>query len=71
MKTIEPCVVVIFGASGNLARRKLIPALFRLEVAGRLPEKMAILGCGLEPWNDERWIDEVTGMLEVQVSGGH
>ena len=33
MKTIEPCVLVIFGASGNLSRRKLIPALFRLEVA--------------------------------------
>ena len=38
MKAIEPCTLVIFGAGGNLSRRKLIPALFRLEMAGRLPE---------------------------------
>ena len=71
MKTIEPCVLVIFGASGNLSRRKLIPALFRLEVAGRLPEKMAILGCSLELWSKDRWIEEVSSMLQVQISGRH
>ena len=64
MKSIDPCVLVIFGANGNLARKKLIPALFRLEVAGRLPEKMAILGCSLESWNDDRWIAEVIDMLK-------
>ena len=37
MKSIDPCVLIIFGANGNLARKKLIPSLFRLEVAGRLP----------------------------------
>ena len=36
MKSIDPCVLVIFGANGNLARRKLIPALFRLEARGLL-----------------------------------
>lgn len=70
METIEPCVVVIFGASGDLARRKLIPALFRLETAGRLPEKMAILGCSLEPWSSEQWISEVASMLRSKFSAG-
>src|SRR4051812_38084967 len=70
MKTIEPCVVVIFGASGNLSRLKLIPALFRLEVAKRLPEKMAILGCSLEPWDNSQWIEEVFGMLKSKFPGG-
>lgn len=70
MKTIEPCVLVIFGASGNLSRRKLIPALFRLEIARRLPDKMAILGCGLGLWNNDRWIEEVTGMLKSQFPEG-
>jgi len=70
MKTIEPCVLVIFGASGNLSRRKLIPALFRLEVARRLPDKMVILGCGLELWSNGRWIEEVTGMLKSQFPEG-
>jgi len=70
MKTIEPCVVVIFGASGNLSRLKLIPALFRLELAGRLPEKTAILGCSLEPWDDRQWIEEVSGMLQSKFPEG-
>ena len=47
MKILEPCTLVIFGAAGNLSRRKLIPSLFRLEMAGRLPERMAIVGCGI------------------------
>ncbi len=70
MKTIEPCVLVIFGASGNLSRRKLIPALFRLEVARRLPDKMVILGCSLELWSKDRWIEEVSGMLKSQFPEG-
>ena len=70
MKTIEPCVLVIFGASGNLSRLKLIPALFRLDVAGRLPEKMAILGCSLEPWSNGQWIAEVSKMLQSKFADG-
>ena len=70
MKTIDPCVLVIFGAGGNLSRRKLIPALFRLEVARRLPDKMVILGCSLELWSKDRWIEEVSGMLKSQFPEG-
>ena len=40
----EPCVVVIFGASGDLTKRKLLPALFHLEQAGLLPEQFGIVG---------------------------
>ena len=64
MKTLEPCTLVIFGTAGNLSRRKLIPALFRLEMAKRLPEHMVILGCGIEPREREAWIDEVNRMLQ-------
>ncbi|HWR76332.1 MAG TPA: glucose-6-phosphate dehydrogenase [Thiobacillus sp.] len=64
MKTLEPCTLVIFGTAGNLSRRKLIPALFRLEMAKRLPEHMAILGCSIEQREREAWIDEVTRMLQ-------
>jgi glucose-6-phosphate 1-dehydrogenase len=63
MKILEPCTVVIFGAAGNLSRRKLIPSLFRLEMAGRLPEGMAILGCGIEQRQHEEWLDQVAAML--------
>ncbi len=40
----DPCVVVIFGASGDLTKRKLLPALFHLEQSGLLPEKFAVVG---------------------------
>jgi glucose-6-phosphate 1-dehydrogenase len=64
MKTLEPCTVVIFGAAGNLSRRKLVPALFRLEMVKRLPEHMVILGCGIEQRDRDAWIDEVAKMLQ-------
>jgi glucose-6-phosphate 1-dehydrogenase len=64
MKILEPCTLVIFGAAGNLSRRKLIPALFRLEMANRLPEHMVILGCSIEQRQREAWIEEVAKMLQ-------
>ncbi len=39
-----PCVVVIFGASGDLTKRKLVPAIFTLFDEGSLPEAFAVLG---------------------------
>ena len=43
---VPPCTVVIFGASGDLAARKLLPALYNLEHCGKeaIPPKSAILG---------------------------
>jgi glucose-6-phosphate 1-dehydrogenase len=64
MKVLEPCTLVIFGAAGNLSRRKLIPSLFRLEIAKRLPETLAILGCGIEIVEREAWIRTVSNMLD-------
>src|SRR5215471_6105653 len=43
-KTAEPCVVVIFGASGDLTKRKLIPALYRLSQERLVPAEFAIIG---------------------------
>lgn len=64
MKTLEPCTLVIFGAAGNLSRLKLIPSLFRLELAKRLSEHIVILGCSIEIRQREEWIDEVVKMLQ-------
>ena len=44
MDKVPPCVMIIFGASGDLARRKLIPALYNLECDGLLPEDFSIVG---------------------------
>jgi len=43
-RTPEPCALVIFGASGDLTRRKLIPAVYSLAVRDLLPERFAIVG---------------------------
>src|SRR5688500_17738157 len=40
----DGCVLVIFGASGDLTRRKLLPAVYNLIESGHLPDRFAILG---------------------------
>lgn len=45
-RVVEPCVLVIFGASGDLTRRKLIPALYTLDQEKRLPAALRIVGVG-------------------------
>ncbi len=45
-KTVEPCVMVIFGATGDLTKRKLFPALYNLAKDNFLPESFAIVGVG-------------------------
>ncbi|HEX6184148.1 MAG TPA: glucose-6-phosphate dehydrogenase [Pyrinomonadaceae bacterium] len=54
-RAAEPCAVVIFGASGDLAKRKLIPALYRLVQERLLPAEFAIIGLGRTPMTDEEF----------------
>lgn len=49
----EPCVIVIFGATGHLARSELIPALYELRCRGLLPEPSVILGFARKDWGDK------------------
>ena len=60
----EPCSLVIFGATGNLAQLKLIPALFQLEMADRLHEQMKILAFARRDMNDEGWCGYVADVLK-------
>ncbi|MGH9941777.1 MAG: glucose-6-phosphate dehydrogenase [Pyrinomonadaceae bacterium] len=53
MPLAEPCVVVIFGASGDLSKRKLVPALYDLYRAGSLDGGFAVLGVGQPAMSDE------------------
>ena len=54
-----PATIVIFGASGDLAQRKLIPALYQLHRKGRLPPRMQIVGCARRPYNHETFRAEM------------
>src|ERR1039458_6494237 len=52
-RTADPCVMVIFGYSGDLTRRKLIPALYNLASQQLLSREFAVIGVGLSPMSDE------------------
>ena len=51
----EPVTVVIFGGSGDLAHRKLLPALYNLHVDGFLPPRIVVVGAGRMPTTDEEY----------------
>jgi len=51
-RATEPCVAVIFGASGDLTWRKLVPALHRLAEEGLVPGEFALLGVSRRPMSD-------------------
>jgi glucose-6-phosphate 1-dehydrogenase len=48
----DPCTIVLFGATGDLAHRKLVPALFELARGGNLPSECAIIGFARRDWSD-------------------
>ncbi|MBP7148637.1 MAG: glucose-6-phosphate dehydrogenase [Acidobacteria bacterium] len=54
-----PCTAVIFGVQGDLAHRKLLPALYRLHVLGLLPHACPIVGLARAPISDERFRNDV------------
>jgi glucose-6-phosphate 1-dehydrogenase len=50
-----PCAIVIFGANGDLTKRKLIPALYRLAYERRIPSRLAIIGNSRTPMSDDQF----------------
>lgn len=63
----EPCIFVLFGASGDLARRKLLPALFRLFERGLLPPEFTLVGASLAAMDREAFRASVRQSLEQSV----
>lgn len=53
IQTAQACDLVIFGAKGDLARRKLLPSLYQLEKAGQIHPETRILGVGRADWDKE------------------
>jgi glucose-6-phosphate 1-dehydrogenase len=54
-KPPPPCLMIIFGASGDLTTRKLIPSLYHLYMNGGLPDDLAIVGCARSPMSDDEF----------------
>lgn len=63
--TAQACNLIIYGAKGDLARRKLIPALYRLEKMGAIHPNTFILGVGRAEWNTSRYITVIRSALEM------
>jgi len=55
----EPCVLVIFGATGDLTHRKLIPALYNLAADGSLPASLTVVGFARRDKSDEQFREEL------------
>jgi glucose-6-phosphate 1-dehydrogenase len=58
-----PCVFVLFGAAGDLTKRKLMPALFNLGKAKLLPENFAVMGVSVDDLSLEDFRNQVTSFL--------
>src|SRR5437660_1707372 len=54
---VHPTTLVIFGASGDLAKRKLLPAIYNLAHEGALPERFNLIGCARSEWSDDEFRD--------------
>lgn len=63
-KLSEPIALVIFGATGDLTHRKLVPALYQLALDGQLPENLHIIGFARRDWTDAKLRTEMQGALK-------
>jgi glucose-6-phosphate 1-dehydrogenase len=65
----QPCSIVIFGATGDLTHRKLVPALYNLAADGELPPAVAVIGFARRPKSDDEFrkeMDEATRKFSRQ-----
>ena len=58
-RSADPCAIVIFGASGDLTRRKIFPALYSLAVRRLLPERVGIVGVARTVQTTKQWVAEM------------
>jgi glucose-6-phosphate 1-dehydrogenase len=63
-KSADPCAMVIFGATGDLTKRLVVPALYNLQRTKVLPEHFALIGVARSDETAESWRDQLHGMLK-------
>ena len=54
-----PCIITIFGGTGDLTHRKLIPALYNMSVEELLPDELMIVGVGRRPLSVQEYRDSL------------
>ena len=60
---IHPSILVVFGPTGDLMARKVVPSLFYLRERNQLPEKLRVVGFGRREWGDAELREHVRGIL--------
>jgi glucose-6-phosphate 1-dehydrogenase len=65
----DPCVLVIFGASGDLARRKLLPTIYNLAESQHLPEPFAIMGVARPATAEDAYRADIRAIVEREEAG--
>ena len=63
-RTPEPLILVIFGASGDLTQRKLVPALYQLKRERRLPSELTIVGTARREWSHDYFRQQMRQGIE-------
>jgi len=59
-----PCALVVFGVTGDLARKKVIPAIYDLANRGLLPPTFSLVGFGRRDWDDAAFRDQVYQLVK-------
>ena len=71
---VAPFCLTVFGATGDLARRKLVPALFHRDFDGQLPEAATILGAARRPMSRDQFVslarDAIVEHIPASQTGG-
>src|SRR5258706_11325926 len=63
-KPVGPCTVVIFGAGGDLTKRKLVPAIYNLQREGHLSNEFAIIGFARAPLGDDGYREKLDAEIK-------
>jgi len=69
-RTVKPVLLTVFGASGDLAKRKLLPALYSLYQQGILPDEFVVLGFARTRYSDEAFRELAHAGIEAYTANG-
>ena len=65
----DPCTIVIFGASGDLTKRKLLPALYNLKALKLLPQNFSVIGVAVTDGDDNSYREKITADIKEFATG--
>ena len=67
---MKPCTIIIFGATGDLSKKKLLPALYHLNIENRLTDDTNIICMGRREVEHDDWLEQVSGYVSDKARGG-